>query len=348
MLLMTQKLAQHRADIDPHRPGTRLGQDRDECCCVQVQHPPAPGAITAVDLHRLLRQAEFLRERRHGQGDDLGIGQISGNHRRKRQFGCLRRLNHIPDRGLPDAELIPPVPSRPGQQQHPHTIALITSQSGQHLLQPDTGLGIVHHQQGAATGHCPQGGNRLTLLAIGDPLARPAMLLHALGQLHRQPGLPDSARARNEPQPGGILVLAPGHQCRELFLAADEADQLASRIQQPCPALRRRALQAALPRLARNTSLAHAVVDRGRESTRHSPDNGARSSPRTTGKDIRDPSTSRRQANTQHERPPPRSSAHRVIFPYCQAPSLTMPLTIKRQWRRRSAAAKCSNRTARQ
>ncbi len=81
---------------------------------MQVQHPPPAGAAVAVDLDRPLRKPELPGERPDRKLDDLGIGHTGRDHRRQRKQLLIGGLDQVPDRGLADAQLIPPVPRRSG------------------------------------------------------------------------------------------------------------------------------------------------------------------------------------------------------------------------------------------
>ncbi len=72
MLFVTQQFTENSANINPHGPGTRLIQYRNECRCMQVQHPPATTTV-AVDFHHLLRQAELHGKRLDRLSYNIGI-----------------------------------------------------------------------------------------------------------------------------------------------------------------------------------------------------------------------------------------------------------------------------------
>ena len=124
---------------------------------------------------------------------------------------------------------------------------------------------------------------RALIAAPSSPsLIRSVAQPRSFSRLHSstaRPSLPDSARTGHQPQPGGVIVFAPGSQLGQLAVAADKADHFQPRIQQACPAPRRSWLDDLLPPVPADASAAQPIEDRRGESSGDRPSDRACDTP---------------------------------------------------------------------
>jgi hypothetical protein len=211
------------------RPAHLHAHDGAEGRRVQVEHAGTAGH--RPDGHPRHGDPEGPRVGLHERRDDPCV-HLPGKHLGGEVVARSRRLEQRPDRQARRGQPVEPLADAARDQQDPERAVAAPRGRPQELRERRAArLGVVEHQErGGAVGDGGQGGG---LGAVGHVEAGPAGVRHLVCGLAGEAGLPDAARARDQPDRHRLRACAPVEERRELGGPPHERHDASGRREQP-------------------------------------------------------------------------------------------------------------------